>query len=132
MPPKSTGKAPVKSIAPTDSQSKKMRRRRNSGAATGLQFRSAIKKCLKKVVPDDANFKATEKATCVMCGISEALLCDILQCAAELAQKNYKETIVPEDVTAALQLLLTGDIRDNVIRDVRSYISKAMAKGSRK
>ena len=106
--PKRAGKALVKSIAPTDSQSKKMKKRKTSSAATGLQFRSAIKKCFKETSPD-SSIRITEKTLCVLCGIANSLIEDVVKCSTELAKKVDKETIGVEDLTTSFELMLTGE-----------------------
>lgn len=127
VPQKGSGKAPIKSIAPTNSQQKKLKKRKRSSAATGLQFRSAIKKCLKEISPD-ASVKITEKTLCILCGIADALIEDIINCAAELAKKVDKETIGIEDIIAALELLLTGELRILCVREVKSSVAKSQTK----
>lgn len=131
MPPKSAGKAPVKSIAPTDSQGKKMKKRKTSSAATGLQFRSAIKKCLKETSPD-GSIKVTEKTLCVLCGIANSLIEDVIQCATELAKKVDKETIGVEDLITSFELMLTGELRNLCVREIKSTIAKSQTKVPRK
>ena len=125
------GKAPVKSIAPTDSQSKRISKRRKSSAATGLQFRSAIKKCLKETSPD-GTIKITEKTLCVLCGIASSLIEDVVLCANDLTKKVDKETIGVDDLTTAFELMLSGELRNLCVREIKSTISKSQSKVSRK
>lgn len=129
--PKSAGKAPVKSIAPTDSQSKRMKKRKTSCAATGLQFRSAIKKCLKETSPD-GSIKITEKTLCVLCGIANSLIEDVVQCSTELAKKVDKETIGVEDLITSFELMLTGELRNLCVREIKSTVAKSQTKVARK
>lgn len=131
MPPKSAGKAPVKSIAPTESQGKRTTKRRKSTAATGLQFRSAIKKCLKETSPD-GSIKITEKTLCVLCGIANSLIEDVITCANDLTKKVDKETIGVDDLTTAFELMLSGELRNLCVREIKATISKAQAKAARK
>lgn len=131
FPPKSAGKAPVKSIAPTESQSKRALKRKRSTAATGLQFRSAIKKCLKETSPD-GNIKITEKTLCVLCGIANSLIEDVILCASELTKKVDKETVGVDDLTTAFELMLSGELRNLCVREIKSTIAKAQTKVSRK
>lgn len=127
VPQKGSGKAPIKSIAPTSSQQKKLKKRKRSSAATGLQFRSAVKKCLKEISPD-ASVKITEKTLCVLCGIANALIEDTIMCATDLSKKVDKETIGVEDVVASLELMLTGELRSLCVREVKSAIAKSQTK----
>lgn len=127
VPPKSSGKAPVKSIAPTSSQSKKGKKRKSSSAATGLQFRSAIKKCLRETSPDGA-IKITEKTLCVLCGIANSLIEDTILTATELAKKIDKETIGVEDIIAAFELMLMGELRNLCVREIKTTIAKSQTK----
>ncbi|KAI5148738.1 histone H2B [Enteropsectra breve] len=129
--PKSTGKAPVKSVPMTESQSKKLKKRKSSSAATGLQFRSAIKKCLKETSPD-GSVKITEKTLCVLCGISNSLIEDVIMTATELAKKVDKETIGVDDITTAFELMLSGELRNLCIREIKSTVSKSQTKAARK
>ncbi|KAI4292558.1 histone H2B [Pancytospora philotis] len=131
MNPKTAGKAPAKSIPPTDSQSKRNRQRKRSTAATGLQFRSAIKKCLKETSPDGA-IKITEKTLCVLCGIANSLIEDVIVNTAELAKKVDKETLGVDDLTTAFELMLDGELRNLCIREIKSTVAKAQSKSSRK
>lgn len=125
--PKSAGKAPVKSIPATESQSKKLKKRKPSSAATGLQFRSAIKKCLKETSPD-SSIKITEKTLCVLCGIANSLLEETITTAAELSKKVDKETIGVEDIIASFELRLTGELRNLCVREIKTVIAKSSAK----
>jgi len=127
VPPKSSGKAPVKSIPPTSSQGKRTKRRRSSSAATGLQFRSAIKKCLKETSPD-GSIKITEKTLCVLCGVASSLIEDAVLGAADLAKKVGKETIGAEDVVAAYELMLVGELRNLCVREIKTTIAKSQTK----
>lgn len=131
LPPKSAGKAPVKSIAPTDSQSKRLKKRRRSTAATGLQFRSAIKKCLRETSPD-GSIKITEKTLCVLCGIANSLIEDVVLCSSDLTKKVDKETVGVDDLTTAFELMLSGELRNLCVREIKSTIAKAQTKVSRK
>jgi len=129
--PKSTGKAPVKAVPLTESQSKKLKKRRSSSAATGLQFRSAIKKCLKDSSPD-GSIKITEKTLCILCGIANSLIEDVINCASDLSKKVDKETIGVDDLTTAFELMLSGELRNLCIREIKATVSKAQAKVARK
>lgn len=131
VPPKSSGKAPVKSIAPTSSQPKKLKKRKSSTAATGLQFRSAIKKCLKETTPD-GSIKITEKTLCVLCGIANSLIEDTVTCASDLAKKIEKETIGAEDVIASFELMLSGELRNLCVREIKSTMAKSQSKAPAK
>lgn len=131
VPPKSSGKAPVKSIAPTSSQPKKLKKRKSSTAATGLQFRSAIKKCLKETTPDGI-IKITEKTLCVLCGIANSLIEDTVNCASDLAKKIEKETIGAEDVIASFELMLSGELRNLCVREIKSTMAKSQSKAPAK
>lgn len=124
--PKS-GKAPLKSIVPTASQNKKQKKRKSSTAATGLQFRSAIKKCLKETTPD-GSIKITEKTLCVLCGIASSLIEDTIVCASDLAKKIDKETIGAEDVIASFELMLSGELRNLCVREIKSTMAKSQSK----
>lgn len=130
-PPKSSGKAPVKSITPTNSQSKKLKKRKSSSAATGLQFRSAIKKCLRETSPD-GSIKITEKTLCVLCGIANSLIEDTILTATDLAKKVEKETIGVEDIIASYELMLTGELRNLCVREVKTTIAKSQTKAPSK
>merc|ERR1712137_1089334 len=123
-PPRNTGKAPIKSVPLTGSQSKKMKKRRRSSACTGLQYRSAIKKCLKEISPD-STFKITEKTLCILCGIANSLIEDTVICSAELAKKVDKETIGAEDIIAAFELMLTGELRNLCVREIKATLAKS-------
>ncbi|KAI5168713.1 histone H2B [Pancytospora epiphaga] len=123
MPPKSAGKAPVKSIAPTESQNKKTTKRKRSTAAVGLQFRSAIKKVLREVSPD-GSIKITEKTLSVLCGISNSLVEDIVVCAADLAKKVDKETIGVDDLSTAFELMTSGELRGLCLREIKDATAK--------
>uniref|UniRef100_A0A1B6K515 Core Histone H2A/H2B/H3 domain-containing protein n=1 Tax=Homalodisca liturata TaxID=320908 RepID=A0A1B6K515_9HEMI len=130
MPPKSAGKAPVKSIAPTESQSKKGSKRKRSTAAVGLQFRSAIKKVLREVSPD-GSIKITEKTLSVLCGISNALIEDIVVCAADLAKKVDKETIGVDDLSTAFELMTSGELRGLCLREIKDATTKPKQQGNK-
>lgn len=121
------GKAPAKSIPPTDSQSKKQRKRRGSTSVAGSQFRSAIKKCLKETSPD-GSIKITEKTLCILCQIAHTLISDVTHSASELAKMNSKETIGVDDMVAAFELMLSGELRQLCIREIRTVINKALHK----
>lgn len=125
--PKSAGKAPVKSVAPTESQSKRGSKRRRATAATGLQFRSAIKKCLKEISPD-GSVKITEKTLSVLCGIANSLIEDIINCASELTKKVDKETIGVDDLTTSFELLLTGELKNTCVKEIKSTVAKAQTR----
>lgn len=129
--PKSSGKAPVKSIAPTSSQTKKLKKRKSSSAASGLQFRSAIKKCLRETSPD-SSIKITEKTLCVLCGIANSLIEDTILTATELAKKVDKETIGVEDIIASYELMLSGELRNLCVREIKSTIAKSQTKAPSK
>jgi hypothetical protein len=129
--PKSSGKAPVKSIAATSSQPKKHKKRKSSTAATGHQFRSAIKKCLKETTPD-ASIKITEKTLCILCGIANSLIEDTVGCASELSKKIDKETIGAEDVIASFELMLSGELRNLCVREIKSTMAKSQTKAPAK
>jgi len=130
LPPKNTGKAPIKSVPLTNSQSKKMRKRRRSSASTGLQYRSAIKKCLKEISPD-GSFRITEKTLYILCGIANSLIEDTVLCSAELAKKIEKETIGAEDIIAAFELMLTGELRNLCVREIKTTIAKSHTKAAK-
>lgn len=122
--PKSSGKAPVKSIAPTSSQGKRTRRRRSASAASGLVFRSAVKKCLKETSPD-GSIKITEKTLCVLCGIAESLIEDMVMDATRLAKRMGRGTICADDVVSACELELTGELKSLCVREVKTTVAKS-------
>lgn len=125
--PKSTGKAPIKSIPATGSQAKKIKKRKVASAATGLQFRTTIKKLLKEGAPE-SSVKITEKTLRILCAIADSLMEDTIICASELAKKIDKETIGIEDIIASFELRLTGELRNLCVRELKALASKSSSK----
>lgn len=124
---RNAGKTPMKSIDPTDSQSKKQKKKRGSGAMVGGHFRSAVKKCLKETSPD-GTIKLTEKTLAILCQIAHTLLTDVTEHAVVLAKRANRETIGVEDMIAAFELTLTGELRMLCVREIRSVITKTSNK----
>lgn len=122
--PKGTGKAPSKSIPNTSSLPKKKKSKRAATAQVGTQFRSAIKKCLKEVSADSA-VKITEKTLAVLCSTVDSFINEIISDSAILAKMLKKETIGPEDVVAAFELRLNGELRKLCVREMRAAVQKS-------
>ncbi|OQS54209.1 HTB1 [Ecytonucleospora hepatopenaei] len=119
--PKSSGKAPLKSISA--SKHAKKTRKKAIDPTTGVIFKSAVKKCVKECVPD-GSVTITRNALCILCGIAEAVLEDISRISCELANKVKKKTIGGEDVSSACELLMIGELRNLCVREVRNTVTK--------
>ena len=119
--PKPAGKAPSKSIASIKATKKS--RKKAIDPSTGLVFKSAIKKCLKESVPD-GTITITRNSLAVLCGISQSILEDIATLSAELAQKVHKKTIGGEEITSAVELMLTGELKKLCVREIKNTLSK--------
>jgi histone H3/H4 len=120
------GKAPAKSIAPSGSQ-KLMKKKKKHSDISGMQYRSAVKKCLRESSPD-GSIKLTDKTSTVLCGLANAFLEDLARQCADLAGKVHKETIGGDEIIYALELMLPGELAVHCIREVKNSIAKCHSK----
>ncbi len=130
--PRSTGKAPVKSVAPSvDAEIKKPIKRKNSSPAVGLQHRPGIKKCAKEMSPD-GSYRLSGKAESVLCGLTELIIEHGAIVANSLVKKINKVTVTIDDVIYAYEILLKGELKSLCVKEIRTVSAKLKANSIRK
>ncbi|MFJ8677613.1 hypothetical protein [Streptomyces sp. NPDC093589] len=91
--------------------------------AQGHQYRSSVKRAARKCGPGEVVLSAS--ALEVMTDIVVHLLDELGDAAANLASKVDKETIGSDDVVAASELVLTGELRQHALAASKNALAKA-------
>lgn len=130
--PKSTGKAPIKSVPSTDSQTKKQSIKKKVNSVTlSSQYRTSVKKLMKQI-SQDGSIKLTDKGLHIIVEIAYSLTCDLAELVCSLCNKVQRGTIIGDDIITAATLSYPGEIRTNSVKDMMAAISKNQNKAARK
>ncbi|EOB12532.1 Histone H2B [Nosema bombycis CQ1] len=131
-PRQSTGKAPINPATQgTEGSQGKKKRKKNSSITTGLQFKSAIKRIAKEINPEHHVF-LTSQAISIFCAIAYDIVETAGEVAGEFASKVNKQTIGADEIMAAFEITLKGELKKLALREIHSTLSKTQGKAPSK
>ncbi|EQB61309.1 histone h2b [Vairimorpha apis BRL 01] len=124
-PKQSSGKAPI-NASQADTQKLK-KKKKNSNLSSGMQFRSAIKRIAKDLSTDHSIF-LTSQAIAVLCAIAYDIVCTVGETASEFSKKVNKQTVGADEVIAAFEILLKGELKKIALKEIHTTLAKQVAK----
>ncbi|EEQ82477.1 hypothetical protein NCER_100811 [Vairimorpha ceranae BRL01] len=123
-PKQNTGKAPISTTQVGDLDKKK--KKKMSNLCSGMQFKSAIKKIAKDINPDQTVF-LTSQAIAILCAIAYDIVSTCGEVASEFSKKVSKQTVGADEIVAAFEILLKGELKKLALREVHTCLSKPSA-----
>ncbi|EHY66250.1 histone H2B [Nematocida ausubeli] len=120
------GKAPAKGVGASEKKKKKA----NHMSKSQYNFRSSIKRMLKntyQAAPPQVSGPVVESLCNIVCDIIDKLShdCEIL------ARKVGKQTINLEEVMAAVQVNLSGELRTHALKEIKEAVAKVPSRSSK-
>lgn len=122
---KSQGKSASSQLEATGE--KKRAKKKTSTMGTGMMFRSAIKRIARGVSPDN-NIMLTSNSIQVLCAIAYDFVETTAGLSGEMARKIGKQTVGSDDVIAAFEIILKGELRKLALREVHTTLAKTQVK----
>lgn len=123
-PKQNTGKAPINTQSGDAEKLKK--KKKMSNLCSGMQFKSAIKRIAKDINPDHSVF-LTSQAIAILCAIAYDLVSSCGEVASEFSKKVSKQTVGADEIVAAFEILLKGELKKLALREVHTCLSKPNA-----
>lgn len=131
-PKSNTGKAPVNTpLQGTDGSQGKKKKKKTSAITTGLQFKSAMKRIAREINPEHHVF-LTSQAISIFCAITYDIIETAGEVAGEFASKVNKQTIGADEIIAAFEIMLKGELKKLALREIHSALSKNQGKAPSK
>ncbi|WUR02536.1 histone H2B [Vairimorpha necatrix] len=122
-PKQNTGKAPINT---KQGEGDKKKKKKMSNLCSGMQFKSAIKRIAKDINPDNSVF-LTSQAIAILCAIAYDIISSCGEVASEFSKKVSKQTVGADEIVAAFEILLKGELKKLALREVHTCLSKPSA-----